>query len=93
MEPTIKTLLILLSMIILFLAGCSGNNGNNGATGATGFQRYPGNPVYTSSHSTWNFAAIGDPCVIYDSDEGIYKMWTSSGGTIPANTSTVIVRI
>jgi predicted GH43/DUF377 family glycosyl hydrolase len=54
------------------------------------FQRNPSNPVYQSSGSDWNFAGIGDPCVLYDSDSGIYKMWTSAGGVVPPDTDVIV---
>lgn len=55
------------------------------------FQRHPSNPLYQSSASAWNFAGIGDPCVVFDSDSGTYKMLTSAGGVVPPK-SDVIVR-
>ncbi len=54
------------------------------------FERHPSNPLYQSSGSGWNFAGIGDPCVVYDSSAGIYKMWTSAGGVVPPNTDVLV---
>ncbi|MEW6746893.1 MAG: hypothetical protein AB1486_29500 [Planctomycetota bacterium] len=51
------------------------------------FVRYPGNPVYEASGALWNVAGIGDPCVIWDEDEKLYKMWTSAGGVVPPETA------
>ena len=69
------------------LLGC-GDEGGEGE--ATIFVRHPSNPVYQSSASAWNFAGIGDPSVIYDSDDGVYKMWTSGGGVVPPDPSVIV---
>ncbi len=94
---TIRSVIIYPCLLtLLVLGGCKSALGPNTPT-PTGFTRYPNNPVYSTHTDSWNYAAIGDPCVIYDSDAGLYKMWTSGGGNDPNGTyhlaTDVIVRI
>lgn len=79
--------LLILFVWVLMLTGCG--DGNDGGR-ITLFTRYPSNPVYQSSGSSWNFAGIGDPSVIYDQDDGIYKMWTSAGGIVAPSTDVIV---
>jgi beta-1,2-mannobiose phosphorylase / 1,2-beta-oligomannan phosphorylase len=72
---------------ILGIAGC--DDGRDGEQ--TLFTRNLANPLYTSTGQAWNFAGVGDPCVIYDGGDSLYKMWLSAGGVVPPD-STVRVR-
>lgn len=41
-----------------------------------GFSKYGGNPILTvDSVGSWDESHVFDPCVIYDHDEQIFKMW------------------
>jgi len=67
-----------------------GHVGDDAQESSVQFERNPANPLYQSSGSSWNFAGIGDPCVLYDADAGLYKMWTSAGGTVPPSTDVIV---
>jgi hypothetical protein len=68
--------------VLLAGPGCGSGGGNDGGGAHTLFTRDAANPLYTSTGQTWNFAGIGDPCVIYDTDAGLYKMWLSAAGVV-----------
>jgi len=52
----------------------------------TNFTKYSGNPILTPTE-TWEGNGVGYPCVIYDTDARIWKMWYGSSGKIGYATS------
>ncbi len=80
--------------ILWLFAGCGGSSSDDGGVGSDGsqiqFVRDASNPLYTSPGSTWNFAGIGDPSVMYDSSDGLYKIWCSGGGVVPPNPDVLV---
>jgi len=75
-------------VVLLWAAGCGDGGGGGGHTHL--FVRDPANPVYVPSGSAWNFAGIGDPSVIYDPDDSLFKMWLSGGGVVGANPDAIV---
>ncbi len=74
--------------------GADGGDADGGDAGGDEtpirFARHPSNPVYEPSGSLWNFAGIGDPSVIFDVQDGIYKMWTSAAGVLEAGQEAIV---
>ncbi|NOZ84700.1 MAG: family 43 glycosylhydrolase [Deltaproteobacteria bacterium] len=59
-------------------------DGTDADTGRVRFVRNPDNPLYRSSGQIWDYAGIGDPSVLYDSTDVLFKAWLSVGGRLDA---------